>query len=420
MAWPFKVLSMKNKLLTAIVTPLLALGALAFSFTSIKAPEKEEAAYAWSGNQTCSVDASYYSSCENLYGDELAEAIRKCNKATNLYYKDWTRYERADEAENDSSSIISIYTRHTIGKKNHVSSSYDWNLWNREHIFTQTAFPDSSEDTHNIFACEGEINYERGNKKFGDLSSVTTTVKIGEHVTDCKSTSTYFEPCDEAKGEVARACLYVATTYPDYKLTGIFQSVALCLKWHAEHPVTNREIYRNNKVHSIQGNRNPFVDHPSYANKLYSGYTQYTAPDPIDGSTSSGGPKVTGVSFDETEKYVAVGSSITLTPIFAPADATNKGYEILNGNYSIISITKNGQSFSVTGLAEGVANVTVKTNDGNFEATCKITVNKDGLPPAKEEPTGGCFGSIVTGSLLVTIPSLLGFAFLAIRKRKQD
>lgn len=409
---------MKNKLLTAIVTPLLALGALAFSFASIKAPEKEEAAYAWSGNQTCNVQASYYSSCENLYGDELKTALGgSFNKPQGKSYN-WSRFEAADEAEGDSTSIISIYTRHNIKKSNHVGSSYSWDSWNREHIFTQTKFPNSADDTHNIYACEGKINQIRDNYKFGEASG--STIEVFDHDTGCKLSNNKFEPNDEAKGEVARACLYVSVTYPEYKLTDIFESVATCLKWHAEHPVTNREIFRNNKVYNLQLNRNPFVDHPSYANKLYSGYTQYTAPDPIDGSTSSGGPKVTGVSFDETEKYVAVGSSITLTPIFAPADATNKGYEILNGNYSIISITKNGQSFSVTGLAEGVANATVKTNDGNFEATCKITVNKDGLPPAKEEPTGGCFGSIVTGSLLVTIPSLLGFAFLAIRKRKQD
>ena len=35
-------------------------------------------------------------------------------------------------------------------------------------------------------------------------------------------------------------------------LRSIFYSVELMLQWHLEHPVTNREVYRNNTVHSLQ------------------------------------------------------------------------------------------------------------------------------------------------------------------------
>ena len=415
---------MKSKFLKALFAPVLAIGALAFSFSTINSPQKVEEASAWSGTQTCNVQATYYSTCDNLYGDELVSALAKFNKPTSPDYN-WTRYEKADEAEGDSTSILSLYTRHTIKKSGHCGD-YSWTTWNREHIYTQTAFPNSASDNHNIFACEGKINQIRDNDKFADLPSSVSTQVVFEHDTGCKSSGGKFEPCDAAKGEVARAVLY-CTIYYGYSITQIFDSISTCLKWHAEHPVTNREIYRNNTVQRLQGNRNPFVDHPSYANKIYSGYTQYTAADPIDGKTPSSGPKVTGISLDKTIAYVAKGGTLTLTVTITPDNAANQGYEVQNGNYSVLSYTKNGKTITVTGLDFGTASIYVQSTDGKFEASCQITVNKDGVAPAGNEGESsgddddfllGCGGSIVASSVLISSTTLIGFAFLALKKKK--
>lgn len=422
---------MKNRLLKTIITPILALGALGFAAVSFKAPEKVEEASAWSGTQTCSAQASYYSGCDNLYGTELSTKLASFNKPTSPNY-DWSRYKAADEAENDSNSILSIYTRHTIAKNSTISGndSYAWDKWNREHIFTQTAFPNSDKDNHNIFACEGQINQIRGNLKFGEVSG-TETIQVFGHDTGCKYVDKVkFEPCDDAKGEVARAVLY-CTIYYGYSVTQIFDSISTCLKWHAQHPVTNREIYRNNQVARLQGNRNPFIDHPSYANKIYSGYTQYTNPDPIDGKTPAAGAKVTGIALDKTTAYLAVGGTLTLTVSFTPADAANQGYEVQSSSYVRISYVKNGNTITVTGKEEGPATIYAISNDGKFEASCQITVNKDGLAPANNEGGGsdseddddwllGCGGSIIASSVLISTTSLIGFILLALKKKKDE
>lgn len=418
---------MKSKFFKLLFVPILAIGALAFSFGAINAPQKVEEAAAWSGAQKCSKNASYYSSCDNLYGNELASALAKFNKPTSPNYA-WSRYQAADEAEGNSSSILSLYTRHTISKSNTLSGggAYAWDKWNREHIFTQTAFPASDADNHNIFACEGQINQIRGNDKFAELNSVTSTVEVFGHDTGCKSSGSKFEPCDEAKGEVARAVLY-CTIYYGYSVTQIFDSLATCLKWHAEHPVTNREIYRNNKVNDLQGNRNPFVDHPSYANKIYSGYTEYTQPDPIDGKAPSAGTKVTGISLDKTTAYVAVNGTLTLTVTINPGDAANQGYEVQSSSYERISYAKNGKTITVTGKTEGQATIYVISDDGKFEASCKIIVNKDGKAPEggggessdDDDFLAGCMSSVVASSALISATSLLGLAFLAIKKKKR-
>lgn len=41
------------------------------------------------------------------------------------------------------------------------------------------------------------------------------------------------------------------------------------MKWALEDPVSEKEILRNNAGEKFQGNRNPYVDHPSYFYRAY-------------------------------------------------------------------------------------------------------------------------------------------------------
>jgi len=43
----------------------------------------------------------------------------------------------------------------------------------------------------------------------------------------------------------------------------------MLLQWNAQDPVSQKEIDRNNAVYSIQKNRNPFIDNPSWANAIW-------------------------------------------------------------------------------------------------------------------------------------------------------
>jgi len=209
-------------------------------------------------------DDTYYSECAGLSGSALQSKLKSINAPENPSY-DWPRYEDADEALDDSTCILSIYTRHNIKKENHVGSSYAWDKWNREHVWTQTSYPASKTDNHNIFACEGQINGYRSDKPFAEGGD---TVVVFGHTTGCKQTGSTFEPCDEAKGEIARSVMYGTVQY-SYTMTEEIDSIYLALKWHLEHPITERDIRRNEIVYGNQGNRNPFVDHPEYACKIW-------------------------------------------------------------------------------------------------------------------------------------------------------
>jgi len=210
------------------------------------------------------IPVGYYSQCEGLTGSALQAKIKSINPVKSPSY-DWSRYEDADEAEDDSNSILCVYTRHNIPKNGHCGS-YSWNTWNREHVWTQSAYPASDKDNHNIFACEGLINNYRGNLPYDEGGTV---VSVHGHTTECKMVSgVSFEPCDAAKGEIARSVMYGTVMY-SYTMTKEIKSIELALKWHLQHPISTRDVKRNNTVYENQGNRNPFVDHPEYACKIW-------------------------------------------------------------------------------------------------------------------------------------------------------
>ena len=41
------------------------------------------------------------------------------------------------------------------------------------------------------------------------------------------------------------------------------------IKWNEQYPVMDREQRRNSGAEYLQGNRNPFIDHPEFACKIW-------------------------------------------------------------------------------------------------------------------------------------------------------
>jgi len=56
----------------------------------------------------------------------------------------------------------------------------------------------------------------------------------------------------------------------------IMGKVSDLLKWNLEYPVLDREERRNEGAEYLQGNRNPFIDHPEYACRIWGGYNSNT------------------------------------------------------------------------------------------------------------------------------------------------
>lgn len=92
--------------------------------------------------------------------------------------------------------------------------------------------------------------------------------------------------------------------------------------------------------------------------------------------------KVTSVSLDKTTLTLEVGAKATLVATVLPANAQNKAVTF-SATGSSVTVTNAGE---VTGASAGESDVTVKTTDGGFTATCKVTVTEPPAPDPEPEP----------------------------------
>lgn len=91
---------------------------------------------------------------------------------------------------------------------------------------------------------------------------------------------------------------------------------------------------------------------------------------------------VTEVRLDKTATTLVEGDTEELMATVMPENATDKGIEWKSSDESVATVSQNGL---VTALKEGPAVITVITNDGGFEATCEVTVNKKVIPVSEVE-----------------------------------
>ncbi len=189
--------------------------------------------------------------------------------------------------------------------------SVEGDCYNREHIIPQSTFSSSApmvSDAHHIPPTDGKVNGIRSNYPHGNVASASTTTLNGSKLGTsgvAGYSGTVFEPIDEFKGDIARMYFYFATRYentvsgysfPMFNGTSdqVFTTAFLnmLLTWSAQDPVNQREIDRNNAIYARQNNRNPYIDHPEYAQLVWNPTADTQAPTAatnlaVTGSTSS-------------------------------------------------------------------------------------------------------------------------------------
>lgn len=91
---------------------------------------------------------------------------------------------------------------------------------------------------------------------------------------------------------------------------------------------------------------------------------------------------VTGVKLSAASMTLREGDKGTLTATVEPANATNKNVEWWTSDLDVVSVTSTsgGSNGYVEARGAGKATVTVKTEDGEFRASCEITVEKKEVP----------------------------------------
>ena len=84
----------------------------------------------------------------------------------------------------------------------------------------------------------------------------------------------------------------------------------------------------------------------------------------------------TGVAVDATAS-LEVGATLKLTPVFTPANTTDKTGTWKASSTTVASVAADG---TITAKKAGTSNITFTSNDGKFTAVCAVTVTAAPAP----------------------------------------
>ena len=241
--------------------------------------------------------SGYYAAAEDKSGEALRTALYNIIKThTSVSYSElWQSFQTTD-VRPDNGKVWDMYSDQPGGTPAYYFTfvsdqcgnySGEGDCYNREHSVPKSWFGGSVApmytDLFHLIPTDGYVNSKRGNLPIGKVTNATWTSTNGSKV-GTSNISGYsgqvFEPIDSFKGDFARTYFYMATCYKDKNLGVETQSnfsggdlkpwaKTLLLQWAAMDPVSQKEIDRNNAVWQIQHNRNPFIDYPELAEKVF-------------------------------------------------------------------------------------------------------------------------------------------------------
>lgn len=396
-------------------------------------------------NMTINSDASvngYYSSVAGKSGDELLGALHNIIKGHHEYDFDSTtdRYiykiiDRNWDLSPLTSAQLSNFNYTTDNpyiRKLYADYNNDINTadrfrndgadrvsFDKEHIWAQSLgnfgrTGGAGSDFHALWPSDTKGNQQaHSNYNFG-----IPTSGIVEYLSD-KDTyvgrngnipggqNKVFEPLDQYKGDIARAMFYMPARYYVYedtlhpKLTlvngspaavtaspsqpGLAGNLQTLLEWNKLDPVDEMEILRNNLLHNnYQGNRNPFIDHPEWADIAYD--TSYTGSGAtVAAGTSSVGDNPAWQTPDKLLTSISLDTTSAITS-FEVGDGFDIGGLIVTANYDDFSskvVSSYHTSISVGYVFEETGSQIITISYSEFEVTKTATYTINVVPATK-------------------------------------
>jgi endonuclease I len=252
---------------------------------------------------TLTAQQSYYNDVNlTLTGTQLRDALatKVINTHSNSlsYSEIWDAIRNTDEDPINPNNVVLLYgwengsdgdfTNDASRDKNDNGGNVG--DWNREHTFANSlANPDLDasgqsgppySDAHNLRPTDVQRNGQRGSRLFGAGSGNSGVSGTEWYPGDATAGGT------DWRGDVARIVMYMYIRYgnqcaPNLVAVGTQNSVDsnmidLLLEWNAADPVSAIEDARNTYHEDIfnataQGNRNPFIDNPRLATRIWGG-----------------------------------------------------------------------------------------------------------------------------------------------------
>ena len=314
-----------------------------------------------------------------------------------------TQLQYADEDPTNHSNMIYLYTRNSV-TKNAASS------WNREHVWPQSLSngnwgkSQGGTDILHLRPTYQSTNSSRGNTPYGDINKTSPKYYNGMLYGYCANGNEVFEPLDQVKGDVARTIMYLWTTYNNsskpLNILSVFESYDTLLRWHTNDKPDVLEGNRNDycQLESKQKNRNPFVDHPELAWKIFGEKASSSVVSACQNAYPAGGVTPidpitpTSVNISQTSAKLNVDDTLQLNATLMPNGATGN-ISWLSSDDSVASVTTSGL---VTAEKVGTAVITAKySNDIKAECTVTVTNSSSGQGGEVEMVSSISIGDIV-------------------------
>ncbi|AOT11084.1 hypothetical protein S4054249_24945 [Pseudoalteromonas luteoviolacea] len=274
---------------------------------------------------------TYYASAIGKVGTELESAlslIARQGQQRMTYSQVWDALKYTDEDPNNPSNVLLFYTGKSQSKDTNGGGTTDWN---REHSWPKShGFPSESQygytDIHHLRPTNVKVNSTRSSKDYDDGGNPVDNAP--GNFTDSDS----FEPRDAVKGDTARMMFYMAVRYdgtdgsmPDLELVNNISASSsptlgvLCnlMDWHREDQIDQLELDRHQRIVEQQGNRNPFVDNPEFAETLF-------------GETCPKLGEVAPVIGGQPELIVGTGREYSFTPTASDQNKDDLTFSIVN------------------------------------------------------------------------------------------
>ena len=359
---------------------------------------------------------NYWDGTDGLTGDSLKQKLHDIISA-NVTYQTytpgvWDAFYKTDVHPDSTDKIWDMYGEpsytYTVGDDQCGTSHQEGDCYNREHSFPKSWFGGSTSkgpgtDLHHIFPTDGYVNSRRSNYPYGNVGTASWTSQNGSKLGTCSDTNyngKVFEPIDDYKGDFARALFYMAVMYKDklpqwvedysedfdidvvFKEDGTFQPwyYEMMYQWHKNDPVSQKELDRNDSIYNIQGNANPFVEHPEWVCKVFGGGSC------VDDPKNFVAQSATATSIDLSWSLNTDSDKVVL------AYSTDGTFGTPNGNYSAGDAISGGgtvlyvgtdTSFSHTGLSQQTYYYKIWSQNSDGDYSGGVTAS---AAPVKAEP----------------------------------
>lgn len=338
--------------------------------------------------------ADYYAPLDTssngaTFRSKLDQLITETHKKKTSYDGLREVFKTSDADPNKSGNIIWFYSGTSVAFNGTFGSTNREHVWPKDGGKAFSATSDAGSDAHHLRPTEQNLNSTRGSKQFGEVPTTASNIVKQAGSTSyenlCYVADNVFYPGEGYRGATARILMYVETRWGDeFHLNFVLGQgksktigdIETLMKWHYQEPPTAEEMRRNEAVFKIQGNRNPFIDHPEFATKIYcydgkSYNSRLQAVAAKYDTYTTGGADIESISLSPATTTLSVGQEISLNATIAPANAKRN----LTWTSSYPNVATIDNTGKVTAVANGTSTITCQSTDNpSIKCTAQITV----------------------------------------------